>query len=500
MILTDYNKPIKPRPMNSGTMTYKPVLTDIERRAINDDPNRFSGDIFIGNAKECAGDACKNLAPVVGLAGRKNIYQILAENEKAGKFQNVSRDIFGEGLTSSWHSAGIFTDAGAANILYNAKVNKPEELNNALSRANVGSVVLLGTDIPALQRNSEGYSSKKGFFPSNHTVMVYGYKPTGELLFMDGYDKQIYDINDLNNRWSGKYKIQTIYTPKEYVGLNKGYMEDVYNNKLISSSKALSLDDNKPVKADDKIYYNSAKYFKNLEATGKEFHKGDMAVFFRSLHDHAPEIAKDLYLNNNDYTRLANLAASIAIKETKGGKSTHGFFNEIAEAHGDSKGLTQIKWEALSPEIQSVLYKKFAIASDYDLRVSPEKSAIATMYHLGELINQVNSNYEKGVDKKTYIDSRTRGLTEVTKRKLRGQKADWNVEAYTTEGNAPLSIEQKLLYGWGGLHRLKTGDAQGKNEYIKDVLHSYKNLNLGKPETLISVVKKGKGIIYKKKK
>jgi hypothetical protein len=502
ILVTKYNDPIKPRPMAAGTVSYKPVLTEGERLFINKHAEQLT-DIFPGNKKECAHDACVNLARVVSTAGKKNIYEIFDENQKAGKLKKAPGMVFNEGPSSSWHSAGVFADADAANILYNAKINRPEDLDNVLKSPDVGTVVLLGTDNPLFQKNPNGYSKSRGFFPSNHTVMVYGYKPTGEPLFMDGYDKKIYDINDLNERWSGKYKIQTVYTPKEYVGLNKSYMENIYNQNLATSSKALSLDNNKPAIVDKKIYYNSGKYFKNLQNIQKEYHTGDMAVFFRALHDHAPDIAKDLYLNNADYARLANLAASIAIRESKGGKDTHGFFNELAEAHGDSKGLTQIKWTSLSPEVKNILLKKYGIASDYDFRISPEKTAIATMYHLGELINQVNSNYEKGVDKKTKLPSRVRGPLEVTKRKLRGKDADWYVEERTTEGNTPLSIEEKLLYGWGGLNRLKTGDAQGNNIYVKDVMDTYNKLNAGEPMFMKDVKqhlkKPAPGLIYKKK-
>ncbi len=491
MLLRKYQKgETNFRPMGSA-LNYKPILSDKEISNINN--NKYDN-IFIGNAKECAGDACRNLAPAVTYANKPNIYALLENYEKKGVFNDLNKKYFDEGLTTSWHSAGVAKKMGA-DILYNARSQPEKELIPALNKVSVGSVVLLGSDNPLFQRDPNGYSKKAGFYPSNHTVMAYAFKENGEPLFMDGYDKKIYDLEGLNNRWGGKYKIQTIYTPQEYKDLNKDFMSDLYNKQNNVLANALSIDDNKEKPKEDKIYYNSPKYFSRLQESGKEFRADDMSKFIKALNKNAPDIAKDLYLDTEDYTRLANLSTAIALKETKGGKSLDGFFEKIAEAHGDSKGLTQIKLESLSPEVKNILSRKYNISTEYDLRENPENAAIATMYHLGELINQVNSSYNKGVDKSVEIESRWRGPKEIVKRVLRSNNPGWFVGGRTTEGNAPLSIEEKLLYGWGGLKRLSTGDAQGNNKYVKDVMKIYNDLFTN---TLPEVSVKPQ-LLYKKK-
>jgi hypothetical protein len=450
-------------------LAYKPVLTQSEINYINE--NKPS-DIFIGNAGECAGDACKDLSLATEFAGVPNMYGLMNKYEREGKFSTIPREYYKEGINSSWNSAAMATLMGA-NIKYNSNYDKPEKLDSTLKNLPVGSVILLGTDNVLAQRNPDGYSRKFGFKPSNHTVMVYGYDEKGNPLIIDGYDQQIYSVDKLKQRWQ-KYNIETVYTPKEYEHLNKNFLSNIYANAVDENTK-FDLNGNE-VENKGKVFYNSGKYFNKLVESKVYFDKNSMAQFMHALSVHAPEIAKDLHLNSDDYTKLANLAVSIAMNETKGGKSLDGYWEKVAESHGNSRGLTQLKYEeTFSPVVKKILGSKYGIASHYDFD-SPEKSAIGTMYKLGELLNEATHAYKKGVDKKTFIPERTRGVGEVLKRKARGNDADWTVESRTTKGNSPLSIEQQLLYGWGGLKRLSIGDAQGNALNVKKPYSIYKGI------------------------
>jgi hypothetical protein len=110
------------------------------------------------------------------------------------------------------------------------------------------------------------------------------------------------------------------------------------------------------------------------------------------------------------------------------------------------------------------------------------------MYHLAELSNYAPSSYKQGLNKNVELKPRNRGPIEMAKRVLRGNwSLNSNDENYilnnrvtgrTTQGNTPnLDIEDQLIYGWRGLKKLKTGDAQGNDAYLRKVKDAILTLN-----------------------
>jgi hypothetical protein len=488
---------------------YKGIFSEQEINEINKTQDPI---VFKSNKKECAGDACRNLAPVMSHFNKPNYYAILKDFEDRGGFKDKPKDVLREGANSSWHNAGIASENGAI-VHYNDKIQKPEELEAIFNKnLPIGTFVLLGNGSP---RNPNGYSKSKNFTPSNHTMIVYGYTDKGQPLLMDGYTKQLYTKEDALKNWNS-YNIQSVFTPKEYNELNYDYINQFEKNKLSREQYTVGLKDNKQEKVVlDKygfynVNYNSPKYYDRMKKHAlygdkrEKFDPGQMSIFMQTLHDIAPSIATDLKLNNEDYTKLANLASSIALNESKGGKGLSGISGWVDRSFTKSQGMTQLDLNQIDPALRKILSEKYNIEDSKDLN-DPAKSAIATMYHLAELANTATNSYKRGLNHREYVAPNSPSLKTRLGNLWRGRETKTH-NGYYTSGNAQdLPWEQQMAYGWRGLKKLRTGDAQGKDKYTRNVLEDYENFNI-MPLPTTEVVPKMlihptlKSILYNKKK
>jgi hypothetical protein len=473
----------------SALSAYKPVLTQEERVAIN---NSKDIRVFPSSEKECAGDACRNMMTPLQTLERPNYYTILANIENAGGFKDKPSQVLKQGANSSWHNAGIASENGAV-IHYNEVEHEKKKLDEVFNtKLPVGSFVLFGTD----NSPHEGsYSATKGFKPSSHTLIVYGYDTNGEPLLMDGYNKQLYRRGEAEKEWKN-YHIQTVFTPKEYIGLDQDNITAFLEGKkedfktpvpLIKKEGVNKEEKEKPIDLNTldfyNVNYNSPKYYERMKKHASfagpdgQFDEGKMSSFMQTLHQYGPQIATDLRLNTEDYTKLANLASSLALNESKGGRGVSGLSGWVDRNFTKSQGITQLSLDQIDPKLRSYLSNMYDIKDSKDLN-DPSKSAIATIYHLAELSQTAPAAYKEGLKRKEYIESNNPSIKTRLGNFWRGRNTVEH-EGYYTKGNIEnMPWEQQMAYGWRGLKKLKTGDAQGKDQYTKNILEDYENFGI----------------------
>ena len=382
--------------------------------------------------------------------------------------------------SSSWDVHGIYLANGGKSLFTSSfeedKFIKlsDKERNNLFSQIPVGAIIGF-TD---KEGGKDGYNLKQGLPYSRHSAVVVGHTENGEPV--------IYDY--------GKYTILSKYQFQNYV-INNITAPKQLQDKTISNLKAEGIFDNTPKKLN--VNYNSI-----LDKVDKK----EFGEFYKGLQSYKHHLMDDLNLTNDQYDKLAKNLMAISVQETSGGKNIeHNMQSILGTTFGETQGLTQLNIKNLLDDPQlAPIAKKYGITKESDL-FDNEKAAIASMIYATRNANASKANYNKGLKPSvrtfTYnnrsdaynssgflvpeTNTRVKISTLTGKRNLEDIQKDLDKQApgvYTakmkdkeiviekkTKGNTKLTDEEKFFYNWQSPNTLRTGDAENKSNYVKQI-------------------------------
>jgi hypothetical protein len=404
--------------------------------------------LFVGSSvsdsgtPHCAGAACRTLTNLFTDSGRPDLSPYaLAENK------NFPRELTEQGVYTSWLAPHTILNTLGGNSYYSRK-DTPVLDNQVWNTAPVGSFVLLGD---GWERPHATYAEKAGHIPSRHTVTYYGLTAdTKEPIFIDSYNRQAYvGEKDLRRAWPD-YSINSVLAPKEFETFQTTRTEP----DILTPLKDLNL----------------GKYLQRLPSVLKAYDipgsQRDLGKFLNTLQKHSGELSSYLKLSPEDYEKLATVALGLTLTESQGGMGLRGLRGLADRAFGSTQGYTQLSLKNIAPEHHWFL-SQYGINKSSDLS-NPEKSALATLVHLADLHKNGTAMYAKGVAPQI-LPGTPVGFKGNLRRLQRGLLPTLHTSDHPTEGNSPLTETQLLGYRWRGDRAIRYGNAQGEDQYVKNL-------------------------------
>jgi hypothetical protein len=419
------------------------------------------------------------------------------------------------GSADSWDLQGAIIKAGGKNIYSGAKNQVvPKDIP-------VGAIAAYGpagTKDTTRAERKQGMNTKYGLQPSHHSVASVGYNENGESIFYDSYSRKYGTLEEIGKILKDKlgYELENIGVPKSVSG----------NTREGLNKKGLLKNELTPYRANiDALISAANQSWAQINEDGKsrspKVDKEKLTSFAQALIDNKGELISNLGLSNSEYDRLANTALAIAMTESEGGGAL-GF----SDRFGSTQGMTQLNLDNITNDqrLSSALKRRYKKdANVKDLR-DPYSSAIATMMYLsvadkdserlfnkglkpgerifnqpgvienfrssnsrlnkeGVFIDELNKRipyseipgYDSGDVKK--VNNYFKKLTNSDRYSFVNKDGDLSLKLKTKGNNPELTDEQKIAYMWQSPNSLKTGDAEGKSEYVTRIQNYYNSLN-----------------------
>jgi hypothetical protein len=343
----------------------------------------------------------------------------------------------------SWDIHGLLQDKGAKKILA-ASLNNTADIETMLRKMSpdqqaqyfrnlkmpLGSIIGMGD-----KGGSGGiygttvYNSTKGLPNSNHSAMVVGYDETGLPMLYD-YG----NIVPITNRTFGILPITNITSPKEVSQYTYDYLKA---NNLLENN-----------------YYPL-----DIQTNTNGYDEDEYIPFIDALTTNKKKFGSAFNLKNNEYDELARKAAALALTESAGGddlsirwKGPGGLIpvpSYVTDKMGigETTGITQINSDMLfSNNSISRNLKMLDITKDNYNPWDSRHIAAATMALLQSNQGPQKANYAKNVAKLGY--------------------------------DPKLSDPAITYYQWNQPKLLRTGQALGDSERVKNYMSNYNKVNI----------------------
>jgi hypothetical protein len=424
------------------------------------------------------------------------------------------------GSADSWDIHGAIVKAGGKNIYSQAKGQAmPKDIA-------IGSFIGWG---PAGTRESnhsnrqKGLNTKYGLQPSHHTTQVVSYNEQGEAIVYDSYLGKYGTVSDIAKdlKSSLGYELENISVPKSVAG----------NTRESLSKKGLLKNELTPYTADvNKLLSGTKQDWAQIKEDGKlrapKPDREKLDAFAKALSDNKGELISSLKIKNEDYDRLANTALAIAMTESEGGGAL-GF----ADNFGSTQGMTQLNPNNIKNDkrLSSALNKSYKNNSSPTNVLDPSSSALATMMYLSVAEKDAKRLYDKGLkpgvktfnqpgfienfrssnsrlnkdgvfidelnkripyseipgyedNDVTQVNNYLKKVTKSDKYHFVDKDGDLSLKMKTKGNNPKLTDIEKIGYMWQSPNSLKTGDAEGKSEYVNKIKNYYNLLSSNKME------------------
>jgi hypothetical protein len=422
------------------------------------------------------------------------------------------------GSADSWDIHGAIVKAGGKNIYSQAKgQTMPKDIA-------IGSMIgwgPAGTRASSYSNRQKGFNTKYGLQPSHHSTQVVSYNEQGESIVYDSYLGKYGPLSEIAKdlKSSLGYELENISVPKSVAGNTR---ENLAKKGLLKNDLTdYSPDINKLIGATDQSW---AQIKEDGKVRSPKVDQDALNEFARALSKNKGELVSSLRITNADYDRLANTALALAMTESEGGGAL-GF----SDRFGNTQGMTQLNVDNIKKDarLKSALDKNYKSKVSVTNLLSPASSAIATMMYLSvadkdakrlynkglkpgvrtfnqpgliENFRSTNSRLNKdgifidelnkripyseipGYDKEdvTQVNNYLKKLTKSDKYSFVNKDGDLSLKMKTKGNNPKLTDVEKIAYMWQSPNSLKTGDAEGKSEYVNKIKNYYNLLNLKK--------------------
>ena len=344
---------------------------------------------------------------------------------------------------AAWNIFGALKKDNPAQIDWSLPPQKDN--SNVKSKYNdlpqdVKDKIVVGSNIGFFNNGSrDGINEEEGIQDTRHHAIVIGFdKDKTPILYDYGQAKR---IDNPTFDWN----IGAIATPDEY--RERNINAENYTKTNVGKIS------------------NVNKYF-NKNAEDK-----DINEVSKSFIDNKDKIKKDLDLNDYDYNRLASYLLASSQQETHDynfASKANDFFASAKK--NPSLGIFQIKLENAKE-----IVRRYNLPANYATKSAlkdPYKSAIIGMYLAADIDKSKENWYKQGLKsqenipvKKSYINIPV--LNKISK-----------TENITTKGNSELTENEKFFYSWNSPYKLKTGQAQGDSNYVKQSKKYLENVGI----------------------
>lgn len=504
----------KPQPLlNLTDLTYTPM----ELSFLNDVKNGYCP---TGNCLESSRKAYDMTAGrIKGIAGSNDIWtkdlNLISTpgtpSEKLVKENPYFKGDVKSGSADSWDIHGAIVKAGGKNIYSGAS---KQIIPTDIPTGAVAGWGPAGTRGTTHKERSQGMNTQFGLQPSHHSTEAVGYDDNGKPIFYDSFLRKYGTLDEIGKELKTKlgYELENISVPKSVAAntrenLNK---KGVLKNELTPFSANI-----------DKLLSVTKQPWAQINEDGElrspNADKEKLSKFAQALTDNKGELVSSLGLSNSEYDRLANSALAIAMTESEGGGAL-GF----SDRFGSTKGMTQLNIDNIKKDdrLKTALSKKYkGDGAIWNLQ-DPYNSAIATMMYLSVADKDAKRLYNKGLkpgtktvnqpgfienfrstnsklnkdglfidelNKRipysqipgyedgdiTKVNNYLKQLTKSDRYSFVNKDDDLSLKLKTKGNNPKLTDTEKLAYMWQSPNSLKTGDAEGKSEYVNKIKNYY---------------------------
>lgn len=424
------------------------------------------------------------------------------------------------GSADSWDIQGAIVKAGGKNIYSQAKGQAiPKDIA-------IGSMIgwgPTGTRETSYSNRSKGMNKDYGLQPSHHSTQVVNYSEKGEPIVYDSYLGKYGTLSDISKdlKKSLGYDLENISVPKSVAG----------NTRENLAKKGLLKTEATPYIADvNKLLSGAKQPWAQIKEDGKmrapKVNMDKVTAFAKALSDNKGELMSSLRLTSAEFDRLANTELAIQMVESEGGGAL-GF----ADSFGSTQGMTQLNPKNITNDarLKSALSKKYNNKSPITNLADPASSAIATMMYLSVADKDAKRLYNKGLkpgvktfnqpgfienfrstnsrlnkdgvfidelnkripyseipgyedEDATQVNNYLKKLTKSDKYNFVNKDGDLSLKMKTKGNNPKLTDIEKIAYMWQSPNSLKTGDAEGKSEYVNKIKNYYNLLTAKKME------------------
>jgi hypothetical protein len=424
------------------------------------------------------------------------------------------------GSADSWDIHGAIVKAGGKNIYSQAKGQViPKDIA-------IGSMVgygPAGTRESSHSNRNQGMNKDYGYQPSHHSTQVVSYSVTGEPVVYDSYLNKYGPLSQIAKELKSSlgYEIENISVPKSVAGNTRENLakKGLLNNELTEYSPDIN-----------KLIGGTKQGWAQIKEDGKmrspKVDNDALGEFARALSKNKGELVSSLRLSNADYDRLANTALALAMTESEGGGAL-GF----SDRFGSTQGMTQLNVDNIKNDarLKSALGKNYKSKVSVTNLLSPGSSAVATMMYLSVAEKDAKRLYNKGLkagvktfnqpgfienfrasnsrlnkdgvfidelnkripyseipgyddEDVTQVNNYLKKLTKSDKYNFVNKDGDLSLKMKTKGNNPKLTDIEKIAYMWQSPNSLKTGDAEGKSEYVNKIKNYYNLLTAKKME------------------
>ncbi len=419
------------------------------------------------------------------------------------------------GSADSWDIQGLIVSSGGKNI-YSAQPNQTVPDNVPM-----GAVYGWGpAGTSKTNRNYSAYNEKFGLQPSHHTTQSVGWNEKGEPILYDGHFGKYGTFNEISKLLKDQlgYELENIGVPKSIAGNTRENLEK--KGILKTELTPYTADVNKLIQATNQPW---AKIKEDGKLRKAKADKNQLSEFAKSLSENKGMLISNLGISNSEYDRLADVALAIAMTESEGGGAL-----DTLDMFGNTQGMTQLDADNIMKDdrLKAARTKRYthnaSIGGNNSIR-NPYNSAIATMMYLSvadkdakrlydeglkpgersfnqpgfiENFRDTNSRLNKdgifidelnkripysqipGYDNEdvTKVNNYLNKLTKSNKYNFVNQDGDLVLKMKTKGNNPKLSDVEKVAYMWQSPNSLKTGDAEGKSEYVNKIKNYYESL------------------------
>jgi len=504
----------KPKPLiNLTDLTYTPA----ELQFLNDVNNGYCP---TGNCLESSRKAYDMTAGrIKGIPGSNDIWtkdlNLISTpgtpSEKLVKDNPYLKGDVRSGSADSWDIHGAIVKSGGKNIYSGAA---KQAIPTDIPTGAIAGWGPAGTRETSNKQRSQGMNTQYGLQPSHHSTEAVGYDDSGKPIFYDSYTRKYGTLDEISKELKDKlgYELENISVPKSVAT----------NTKENLNKKGILKTELTPFSANiDKLLAATKQSWAQINEDGKsrspKADKEKLSKFAQALSDNKGELVSNLGLSDSDYNRLANSALAIAMAESEGGGAL-GF----ADNFGSTQGMTQLNFNNVTKDkrLKTALSKKYKGNGNLRNIQDPYNSAIATMMYLSVADKDAKRLYDKGLkpgvktinqpgfienfrstnsklnkdglfidelNKRipysqipgyedgdtTKVNNYLKQLTKSDRYSFVNKDGELSLKLKTKGNNPELTDVEKIAYMWQSPNSLKTGDAEGKSQYVNKIKNYY---------------------------
>jgi hypothetical protein len=420
------------------------------------------------------------------------------------------------GSADSWDAQGAIVKAGGQNIYSQAK---GQVIPKNVPLGTMAGFGPSGTRENSNPNRNQGMNKAYGLQNSNHTIMANGWNDKKESIYYDSFLRKYDTLENITKELKDKlgYDLENVGVPKSVAG---NTLENLQKRGLLKTEAT-------PYTANVNNLLAGAKQpWAQIKEDGKmrapRINVDKVNAFAKALSDNKGELMSSLGLTSAEFDRLANTELAIQMVESEGGGAL-----DFSDQFGSTNGMTQLNPKNIKNDarLKSALGKKYNLKFPVTALSDPASSAVATMMYLSVADKDAKRLFEKGLkpgvrtfkepgliekytrstnsrlnkdslfidelnkripysqipgyadEDATQVNNYLKKLTKSDRYNFVNKGGDLVLNLKTKGNNPKLTDVEKIAYMWQSPNSLKTGDAEGKSEYVNKIKNYFELLN-----------------------